>query len=202
MCVRVHIYNVSSCVSYRKTQKQVMGLLIVSKRRRKEAYDKSWYKSEGNKDKFQSPSICVSSCTRTRFASPDLHCFSRSTIYYLFLVLGPRRLTSWTASLGPWPWLAHPIRGCSSRSMNRRRQMLECLFPALFPSPVPVKGFRQWLKSPGFLQALSFVSLAVCTAFQEQHSSSPSGLGVVWIFANSCTSYHPLFFFLTLPTSL
>ena len=191
-----------------------MGLLIVRKRRREEAYDKSWYKSEGSKDKFQSPSICVSSCAKTsRFASPDLRCFSRSTIYYLFPVLSPRRLTSWTASLGPWAWLAHPIRGCSSRSINRRRQMLECLFPALFPRLVPVKGFRQWLKSPGFLQTLSFMSLAslrwflfqdtVCTAFQEQHSSSPTGLGVVWIFANSCASYHPLFFFfLTLPTSL
>ena len=139
-----------------------MDLLIVRKRRREEAYDKSWYKSEGNKDKFQSPSIYVSSCAKTsRFASPDLCCFSRSTIYYLFPVLSPRRLTSWTASLGPWPWLSHAIRGCSSRSVNRRRQMLECLFPALFPRPVPVKGFRQWLKSPwippdSFLYVLSF----------------------------------------------
>ena len=61
MCVRVHIYNVSSCDSYRKTQKYVMGILIVRKRRRKEAYYKSWYKSEENKEKFQLPSIYVSS---------------------------------------------------------------------------------------------------------------------------------------------
>ena len=37
-----------------------MGILIVRKRR-KEAYYKSWYKSEGNKEKFQLPSIYVSS---------------------------------------------------------------------------------------------------------------------------------------------
>lgn len=82
-------------------------------------------KVKGIKKTFQSPSIYLSSCARTLCLPLQIYC-----LLSLFPILSPRRLNSWTVSLGPWSWQIRPIRGNNSRSMGRRRQMLEYLFPA------------------------------------------------------------------------
>lgn len=95
---------------------------------------------------------------------PDLLvCLSSSTLYWPFPALHPRRLPSMDRSTRPLAFGGvDPVRGISSRSMGRKREMLEYFF--LVPStPLTVcqsKGLGSGclpLDSSRLLDVLSFL---------------------------------------------
>ena len=163
-----------------------MDLLIVRKRRREEAYDKSWYKKvKGIKTNSNHPVFMYLPVLRLLglllqifVAFPDL----LSTIFSLFWVPGGWLLGQLHSAPG-LGWLMQSEAAVVDQWTGEDRCWSVYFLP-YSPGLSQWKGLGSGWSPPGFLQTLSFMSLAslrwflfqdtVCTAFQEQHSSSPS----------------------------